>query len=255
VADVLRSPGEVDELYGIHSVLECLKSEARNIEEIYIQRTSSSRSLTEIVRLCRQKGIPLRYEPGTFFDRRTQGASHQGVLAICSAQKYKELEDILANLSACPTLVVLDSIEDPRNLGAIIRCCAACGVEGVILPKDHSTGLNSTVAKTAAGALDHMNVARVTNLVTVMKELKEKGIWIVGVETGQEKQYTELDYRMPLAIVLGNEGKGIRRLVRETCDFLVSIPTPGKIHSLNVSVAAGVVLYEVLRQRTEVMGS
>lgn len=241
---------EGDEIYGIHSVMECLKSGVRNIEKIFILKTASSRSLSEIVHLCRQKGIPVRFEPGAFFDRQTNGASHQGVLAICSAQKYKDLEDILESLSTCPTLVVLDSIEDPRNLGAIIRTCAASGVEGVILPKDHSTGLTSTVAKTAAGALDHVQVVRVSNLVTAMKELKEKGIWIVGVETDQKKQYTQLDYRMPLALVFGNEGKGIRRLVRETCDFLVSIPTLGKIHSLNVSVSAGVVLYEVLRQRS-----
>ena len=250
-----RSSEEGDELYGIHSVMECLMAGSRNVEKIYIQKTSSSRSLSEIVHLGRKKGIPIRLEPVAFFDRRTNGANHQGVLAICSTQKYRELEDILSNLSSCPVLVILDSIEDPRNLGAIIRSCAACGVEGVILPKDHSSGLTSAVAKTAAGALDHIIVVRVNNLVAVMKELKGKGIWIVGVETGQEKHYNELDYRMPLAIVFGNEGKGIRRLVRETCDFLVSIPTPGKIHSLNVSVAAGVVLYEVLRQRSVRKGS
>ncbi len=245
-----RSSEEGDEIYGIHPVLECLKSGARSVEKIYIQKTASSRIVSEIVHLCRQKGIPVRFEPGAYFERQTNGASHQGVLAVCSAQKYKDIEDIFESLSACPTLVVLDSIEDPRNLGAIIRTCAASGVEGVILPKDHSTGLTSTVAKTAAGALDHVQVARVSNLVNAMKEIKEKGIWIVGVESEQKKQYDELDYQMPLALVFGNEGKGIRRLVRETCDFLVSIPTPGKIHSLNVSVAAGVVLYEVLRQRS-----
>jgi 23S rRNA (guanosine2251-2'-O)-methyltransferase len=255
VAGGTRSSEEGDEIYGIHSVMECLKSGARSVEKIYIQKTASGRSISEIVNLCRQKGIPVRFEPGAFFDRQTQGASHQGVLAVCSAQKYKEIEDIFASLSACPTLVILDSIEDPRNLGAIIRTCAASGVEGVILPKDHSTGLTSTVAKTAAGALDHIPIVRVNNLVTAMKELKEKGIWIVGVETGQKKLYDEQDYRMPLALVFGNEGKGIRRLVRETCDFLVSIPTPGKIHSLNVSVSSGVVLYEVLRQRSERKGS
>ena len=245
-----RSSEEGDEIYGIHPVLECLKSGARSVEKIYIQKTASSRIVSEIVHLCRQKGIPVRFEPGAYFERQTNGASHQGVLAVCSAQKYKDIEDIFESLSACPTLVVLDSIEDPRNLGAIIRTCAASGVEGVILPKDHSTGLTSTVAKTAAGALDHVQVVRVSNLVAAMKEIKEKGIWIVGVESEQKKQYDELDYQMPLALVFGNEGKGIRRLVRETCDFLVSIPTPGKIHSLNVSVAAGVVLYEVLRQRS-----
>ena len=245
-----RSSEEGDEIYGIHPVLECLKSGTRSVEKIYIQKTASSRIVSEIVHLCRQKGIPVRFEPGAYFERQTNGASHQGVLAVCSAQKYKDIEDIFESLSACPTLVVLDSIEDPRNLGAIIRTCAASGVEGVILPKDHSTGLTSTVAKTAAGALDHVQVVRVSNLVAAMKEIKEKGIWIVGVESEQKKQYDELDYQMPLALVFGNEGKGIRRLVRETCDFLVSIPTPGKIHSLNVSVAAGVVLYEVLRQRS-----
>lgn len=246
-----RSLEEGEEIYGIHPVLECLKSGVRSVEKIYIQKTASSRSVSEIVHLCRKKGIPFRFEPVAFFERQTNGASHQGVLAVCSAQKYKDIEDVFASLSACPTLVILDSIEDPRNLGAIIRTCAAIGVEGVILPKDHSTGLTSTVAKTAAGALDQIQVVRVSNLVSTMKEIKEKGIWIIGVETGQKMLYYEQDYRMPLALVFGNEGKGIRRLVRETCDFLVSIPTPGKIDSLNVSVSAGVVLYEVLRQRSE----
>ncbi|MFN8007045.1 MAG: 23S rRNA (guanosine(2251)-2'-O)-methyltransferase RlmB [Terriglobia bacterium] len=239
-----------DELYGVHTVLECLKSGTRTIEKIYIQKTASGRGQAEILRLCREKGIPFRLEPSVFFERRTHGASHQGVLAVCSAQKYTDIEDILPTLSASPTVVILDSIEDPRNLGAILRTCAASGVDGVIVPKDHSSGLTSTVAKTSAGALDYIPVVRVANLVNAMKVLKEKGVWIVGIETGQPKHYAEMDYRMPLALVFGNEGKGMRRLVRENCDFLASIPTPGKIHSLNVSVAAGIVLYEVLRQRS-----
>ncbi len=168
---------------------------------------------------------------------------------MCAARPSIDLEDVLASLGPQPLLAVLDSIEDPRNLGAVLRTCCACGVDGVIVPKDHAAGLSSTVAKTAAGALDLLKIARVTNLVAAMKQIKEKGIWIAGVETGETQQYYNLDFKMPLALVFGNEDSGLRRLVRETCDFLVSIPTPGPIHSLNVSVAAGIVLFEAVRQR------
>jgi 23S rRNA (guanosine2251-2'-O)-methyltransferase len=148
-----------------------------------------------------------------------------------------------------PFLVVLDSIEDPRNLGAILRSCAAFGVDGVIIPKNHAAGLSSTVAKTAEGALEHVTITKVTNLVRAIEEIKKKGIWVVGIESGQKQTCAEMDFQLPLALVLGNEGSGIRRLVQEHCDFLASIPARGALHSLNVSVAAGVALYEVVRQR------
>src|SRR6185503_15428757 len=236
-------------VFGIHPVLECLKAKARPIERIHVVQGSSNRNLKEIIDLARQRGVPLRFEPKVALDRQSGGGTHQGVLAICASSATLDLEDLIDCLSALPILVALASIEDPRNIGAILRTCSASGVEGVLLPKDHSAGLSEVVAKTAAGALDHLKIARVTNLVNALKMLKEKGIWIAGVETGQAKPYYELDCTMPLAFVVGNEDSGLRRLVRETCDFLVSIPTPGSIHSLNVSVAAGIVLFEVLRQR------
>jgi 23S rRNA (guanosine2251-2'-O)-methyltransferase len=236
-------------IFGIHPVLECLKAKARPVERLVIAQGASTRRLQEIIDLSRQRGVPVRFEPKAVLDRQSGGGTHQGVLAICASSTTLDLEDLLDGLSTLPLLVALDSIEDPRNLGAILRTCAASGVEGVLLPKDHSAGLSETVAKTAAGALDHLKIARVTNLVSALKALKEKGVWIAGVETGQTKPYYELDSTMPLAFVVGNEDSGLRRLVRETCDFMVSIPTPGPIHSLNVSVAAGIVLFEALRQR------
>lgn len=237
-------------IFGIHPVLECLKAKSRPIERILVVQGASNRNLQQVIDLARQHGVPVRFEPRAGLDRQSGGGTHQGVLAICASSATLDLDDLLGSLSAFPLLVVLDSIEDPRNLGAILRTCAASGVEGVLLPKDHSAGLSDTVAKTAAGALDHLKIARVTNLVNALKTLKEKGVWIAGVETGQAKPYYELDCKMPLAFVVGNEDSGLRRLVRETCDFLVSIPTPGPIHSLNVSVAAGIVLFEALRQRS-----
>jgi 23S rRNA (guanosine2251-2'-O)-methyltransferase len=236
-------------VFGIHPVLECLKAKARPIERILVVQGASNRSLQQIINLAREQGVPVRFEPKAGLDRQSGGGTHQGVLAVCASSATLDLEDLIDSLSALPLLVALDSIEDPRNLGAILRTCAASGVEGVLLPKDHSAGLSETVAKTAAGALDHLKIARVTNLVNALKTLKEKGVWIAGVETSQTKSYHELDCKMPLTFVVGNEDSGLRRLVRETCDFLVSIPTPGPIHSLNVSVAAGIVLFEALRQR------
>jgi len=236
-------------IFGIHPVLECLKAKTRPIERLVVVQGASNRSLQEIIELARQRGVPVRFEPKAGLDRQSGSGTHQGVLAVCASSATLDLEDLLDGLSASPLLVALDSIEDPRNLGAILRTCAASGVEGVLLPKNHSAGLSETVAKTAAGALERLKIARVTNLVSAMKTMKEKGIWIAGVETGQAKPYYELDCTMPLALVVGNEDSGLRRLVRETCDFLISIPTPGPIHSLNVSVAAGIVLFEALRQR------
>jgi 23S rRNA (guanosine2251-2'-O)-methyltransferase len=236
-------------IFGIHPVLECLKAKVRPIERILVVQGASNRSLQEIIDLAREQRVPVRFEPKAGLDRQSGRGTHQGVLAVCASSATLDLEDLLGGLSASPLLVALDSIEDPRNLGAILRTCAASGVEGVLLTKDHSAGLSETVAKTAAGALDHLKIARVTNLVNALKTLKGKGVWIAGVETGQTKPYYELDCTMPLALVVGNEDSGLRRLVRETCDLLVSIPTPGSIHSLNVSVAAGIVLFEALRQR------
>jgi 23S rRNA (guanosine2251-2'-O)-methyltransferase len=243
----------VDIIFGIHPVLECLRARSRPVERLIVAQGASSRAIQEIIDLGRRFGIPVRFQSRNLLDQKSAGGVHQGVLAVCGMRPAVEIADLLRDLSPLPLLVALDSIEDPRNAGAILRTCAACGVEGVLLPKNHSVGLSATVAKTAAGALDLLRIARVTNLVSSLKQLKEKGIWLAGVETGQAQSYYELDFNVPLALVFGNEDVGLRRLVRETCDYLISIPTPGPIHSLNVSVAAGIVLFEVVRQRTEVM--
>jgi 23S rRNA (guanosine2251-2'-O)-methyltransferase len=159
------------------------------------------------------------------------------------------LEDLLAKLGPSALVVLLDSIEDPRNLGAVLRSAAAAGADGVVITKDHAAGLTTVVSKAAAGGMEHLTVARVTNLARAIDQLKDRGVWIIGVETGQQVNCQDLDLTTATAFVLGNEGVGLRRLVRKKCDFLASIPTPGPIHSLNVSVAASIVLYEAIRQR------
>ena len=221
----------MDLIYGIHPVLERLKSNPRQIERIYIARGASNRNIQEVIDLARELGLPIKFEPRVVLDHKTGKVSHQGVIAACIARHYAPIEEVLDSLGPRPVLVILDSIE------------------GVILPKDHAAGLSSLVSKTAAGALEYLRVARVTNLVRTIQQLREKGIWVIGVESGQEKYCHEIDYTFPVAFVFGNEGSGLRRLVRENCDLLVSIPTQGSIRSLNVSVAVGVVIYEAVRQQ------
>ncbi len=243
----------MDTLYGTHSVLECLKSGSRPIERLYFLQGIASRPMQELIELAKEKRIPFKFEPRVALDRKCDGMVHQGVVAICASQAFADIKDLLENPGPQKLLVILDSIEDPRNFGAILRSCAAFGVDGVIVPKDHAAGLSSTVAKTAEGALEHLKIARVTNLTRGIEQLKEAGIWVLGVESGQKQILDQVDLKVPLALILGNEGKGIRRLVREHCDFLASIPASGSIHSLNVSVAAGIALYEVARQRNRRM--
>lgn len=189
-------------------------------------------------------------------DEMSRGANHQGIIAFLAGNPtvkknadYLDAEEILDSLSDVPLLVLLDNIEDPHNLGAILRSCEAAGVDGVFIPEHRAAGITETVAKTSAGAVEYVRVARVTNLVPLIAKLKERGIWVVGVEGGMATNYTDFDLNVPLAVVLGSEGHGLRRLVKEKCDALISIPMHGKINSLNVSVATGVVLFEVLRQR------
>jgi len=240
----------MDFIYGVHPVLECLRSGSRQIERIYLARGTSNPKVQTIIQLARERGLQVKFESRLILDKKWPTAAHQGVVAVCAARDYISLDEILKNLSPKPVLAILDSIEDPRNLGAILRSCAAFGVEGVILPKDRAAGLSSAASKTAQGALEYLKIAKVTNLVSAIEELKTAGVWVVGVETGQEKFCYDFSFDVPTALVLGNEESGLRRLVRERCDILVSIPTVGDIRSLNVSVAAGIVLYEATRQRT-----
>lgn len=236
-------------IYGIHPVRECLRSGARPVSCLYIARGTGSPGLKAILHLARRQGYTIRFEARDLLDQRVGGANHQGVVAVCVARPYVEMEDLLDGLGPAPLVVVLDSVEDPRNLGAVLRCCAAAGVDGVIVAKDHAVGVTATVSKAAAGGLEYLSIARVSNLSRAIDQLKTKGIWVAGVETGQPLGCQDLDLTQATALVLGNEGVGLRRLVREKCDFLASIPTPGPIRSLNVSVAAGIVLYEAIRQR------
>jgi 23S rRNA (guanosine2251-2'-O)-methyltransferase len=184
------------------------------------------------------------------------GANHQGVIAFVAAANYTDADKLLEEISAKikagekPLLVILDGVEDPRNLGAILRTCECAGVEGVFIPERRAVGLNETVAKSSAGATEYVKVAKVTNLNRLIEDLKERNVWVVGTSLETEKSYSSWDWTQPTALVMGSEGKGLHRLVAENCDILFKIPMRGKIESLNVSVATGVILFEALRQRT-----
>jgi 23S rRNA (guanosine2251-2'-O)-methyltransferase len=244
-------------IYGLSPVLEALRARRRPIHKILIATGSNPSRLNELTEVARRAGISIEKRERRALDELTRNANHQGVVALVvearqspkSVSGYVEAEKILDSLGELTFLVLLDGIEDPHNLGAILRSCEGAGVDGVFIPEHRAAGLNETVAKTSAGAVEYVRVARVTNLVRLIEELKERGIWVVGVEGGTSVSYTDFDFNVPLALVMGSEGKGVRRLVREKCDAMVSIPMRGQVNSLNVSVATGVVLFEVLRQR------
>jgi len=244
-------------VYGLNSVLEAVRAGRRSIDSITILESARPDRLRELVELARQKRIPVHRVPRFDLDRNLGEARHQGVVARIAAARYADADELLDELghkigtSDPPFVIGLDGIEDPRNMGSILRTAECAGVHGVFVPERRATGLTDVVAKVAAGALEYVPVARVTNLVRLIEQLKERNIWVVGT-TGDAKQlHTEWDWNQPSAIVLGNEGQGLHRLVRETCDTLVRIPLVGHLQSLNVSVAAGVLMYEALRQRTQ----
>ena len=202
----------------------------------------------EIISACRAKGVPLRFAPAMALERAAGTAQHQNVVALCSAKSYDDLEAIVA-AAVRPLLVVLDGVEDPANLGAVVRTAAASGAHGIVIPERRAAGLSPAVARAAAGALEHIKVARVTNLVHTLVDLKQRQVWVYGFEASAPKSYLDLDYTMACALVLGGEGRGLHRLVREACDDMGHIPLYGPVQSLNVSVASAVVLYEAARQR------
>ena len=229
---------------GVHPVLEALRAR-RPLSRVVVARGASSRRLQEIIDLCRQLSIPVRLESREALDRLSGTLAHQGVIAVGAAQGYCELDDLLAR---SPLLVLLDGIEDPHNLGAIIRTAHAAGAGGVVVPERRAAPLTEAVAKAAAGALEYLPVARVGNLSRALERLKQRGYWIYGLDERGEHSYDAIDYAQPTAFVLGAEGRGLHEQVRKHCDFLVRIPLAGKISSLNVSVAAGIVLFEWKRR-------
>lgn len=244
----------MDKLTGIHAVREALDAE-RPFDRILIARGRQDSRVEEIVQLARKHNIPVRFEDRRELDRLANSKDHQGVVALAAARAAATLEDILsaANQSsdhgAKGLIVLLDGVEDPHNLGAIIRTALAAGAHGVVIPERRAAGLTDAVARASAGALAHLPVAKVTNLAQAMEALKEAGYWLIGLDERADKSYVDADYTSPVGIVLGGEGQGLHDLTRKRCDFVVSLPTSGPVKSLNVSVAAGVVLFEALRQR------
>ena len=231
-------------------VREALRAGSRPLQRLLVQRTD--RQFADLVEQAKAQHIPVHIEPPPAFDRLVPGGHHQGVIAFVAAKAYDSTEDILElarRRGEPPFLVILDGVEDPHNLGAIIRTAEAAGVHGIFIPERRAAGLTSAVAKTSAGALEHMLVARVVNLSRLMEELKRAGLWIYGVEPSGRTVFTAMDMTGPIALVFGGEGGGIRRGIAQECDGLVRIPMKGKVESLNVSAAVAVTLFEGVRQR------
>lgn len=241
-------------LYGVNPIIEALRAD-RLPSEIVIAEGVRDARLRELIELARAKNVLVKHAPRTTLDREAGNSHHQGVLAHIAPAGYADAEELLDRITSRdagasePLIMVLDGIEDPRNLGAILRTAECAGASGVFIPERRAAGLNETVAKASSGAIEHLPIARVTNLSRLIDRLKERNVWVVGTAAEATTSYTDWDWTRPSAIVLGAEGSGLHRLVRERCDVLVQIPVRGKIDSLNVSVAAGIVLYEALRQR------
>jgi 23S rRNA (guanosine2251-2'-O)-methyltransferase len=233
-------------IYGINPVLEALR--VKRVTAIRVSARADDR-LTSIVRLAEQQGIPVRRAKTAELDRFAHGGAHQGVVADAHDNAGVSVEDLVAGAAAAPLIVVLDQVEDPHNVGAILRTVDAAGAHGVVRQSRHAARLDGTAAKASAGAVSHVKIAEVVNIVRALEVLKEAGVWTVGLAGEAVKRYDEVDFTLPTALVVGAEGIGLRRLVREHCDWLVSIPMQGHVASLNVSVATGIALFEALRQR------
>ncbi|MCE3222453.1 MAG: methyltransferase, TrmH family, group 3 [Nitrospira sp.] len=247
-ADGNDNPPEV--IYGLHAVREALRAGVRPLQRLLVLATD--RQFGEIVRLAKERHIPIHVEPRAAFDRFVPAGHHQGIIGLVAAKAYAEPDDIISSAQAqgqIPLLVLLDGVEDPHNLGAILRTAEASGVQGVFIPERRAVGLTSVVAKASAGAVDYMPVGRVANLTRLIERLQGAGLWVYALDADAPKVYTALDLRGPVALVFGGEGKGVRPGVREACDEAARIPMVGRVGSLNVSASAAVMLYEVLRQR------
>jgi 23S rRNA (guanosine2251-2'-O)-methyltransferase len=230
-------------LSGIHPVTEALRA-GRPLDRVLVAQGAGGPRVQAVVDLARQAEVPVRFEPRAALDRVAGTPAHQGVVALGAAKKYADLDAI----PAAGILVVLDGVEDPHNLGAIIRTAHAAGAAGIVIPERRAAGVTDVVAKAAAGALEHLPVIRVTNINRTLEELKERGYWIYGLDERGAEDYDRVEFSTPTALVMGAEGKGLHAQVRKHCDVLVRIPMAGKISSLNVSVAAGIVLFEWKRR-------
>lgn len=237
-------------IYGLNAVSEAIKARGRAFQWVGLAKERHDLRLQRIIEECRKLGVPVRFLQRTELDRLAGNAAHQGVVAVTSGKQYSGLDDVIdAKRAQYSLIVVLDGVEDPHNLGAILRTADAAGADGVVIPERRAAAVTGTVTKTSAGASEHLPIAKVTNVARSVEELKERKIWVVGLDERGTQAYDAVDYNMDCAVVLGAEGKGVHDLVRRKCDFLVSIPMLGKVSSLNVSVAAGVMLYEIVRQR------
>lgn len=233
-------------LLGVNPVREALLA-GRPLDRVLIAKGAGGQRLQEIIDLCRQAGIAIRFEPRPALDRAANNAVHQGIVAFAAAAPVKRLD--AADFASTQLLVVLDGVEDPHNLGAIVRTANAAGAGAVLVPERRAAGLTETVVKAAAGAIEYTPIVRIVNVSRTLEDLKHRGFWIYGLDERGDHLHTDIDYATPAVLVFGGEGKGLHELVKKHCDFLVRIPMAGAIASLNVSVAAGVVLFEYRRRR------
>jgi 23S rRNA (guanosine2251-2'-O)-methyltransferase len=236
----------MEKISRLNPIFEIVKSFPNRVNKILIQKDKRQKKITEIIYQAKAKDIPLLFVPKQKLDRLDR--SHQGVVALLTPKEFSSLDGILSSAKV-PLLVLLDGIEDPQNLGAIIRTAEGAGADGIILPERRSVGLSEAVSLVSAGALEYMKVARVKNLARTMDDLRNQGVWFVGAEAAGKEYWYEFDYNLPVGLVLGSEGKGLRTLIKKKCDKILSIPLLGSITSLNVSAAASIFLYEAVRQR------
>ncbi len=243
-------------LSGKNPVLEALRS-GREMNKVWIAEGVKKAGIAELLQLAREAGIIVQFVPKNKVEQLTDGANHQGIAASVAAYRYADIDELFESASLRnedPFFLILDELEDPHNLGSILRTADATGVHGVIIPKRRAVGLTSVVAKTSTGAIEHIPVVRVTNLAQTVDDLKKRGVWIAGTDAKGSADYRQMDAKLPLAVIIGSEGKGVSRLLKEKCDFLYHMPMVGKVTSLNASVAAALLMYEVLRNRQPVNG-
>ncbi|OIU72871.1 23S rRNA (guanosine(2251)-2'-O)-methyltransferase RlmB [Rossellomorea aquimaris] len=239
-----------DFIGGRNPVIEALKS-GREINKIWIAEGSQKGSIQQVLGLAKEAGVMVQYVPKKKIEQMV-AENHQGVVASVAAYEYAEIDDIFdkaAKKEEDPFILILDELEDPHNLGSIMRTADAAGAHGIIIPKRRAVGLTSTVAKASTGAIEHIPVARVTNLSRAVDELKDRGVWVAGTDAKGKQDYRQLDCTLPIGLIIGSEGKGMSRILRDKCDFLVQLPMVGRVTSLNASVAASILMYEVYRNR------